>query len=59
MHVRRESGRGRGRESQAGSLLSMEPDTAQPHDPEIMTRAEIKSETLNQLSYPGAYNNRC
>ena len=43
------------RESQADLALSMEPDmTLLSHDPEIMTRAEIKSRTLNQLSHPGA-----
>jgi len=37
------------RESQADSKPSLE-----PHDPEILTRAEIKSWMLNQLSHPGA-----
>ena len=26
---------------------------AEPHDPEINTRAEIKSQILNRLSHPG------
>ena len=29
---------------------------AQAYDPEIMTLAEIKSQTFNQLSHPGATN---
>jgi len=39
----------RERESQADSPMSTE-----PHDPEIMTRVEIKSQTPNQPSHPGA-----
>ena len=43
------------RESQAGSVLCAEPrHRAWSPDPEIMTWAEIKTWTLNQLSPPGA-----
>ena len=43
------------RESQADSILCMEPDVGLDcTNHEIMTRAEIKSWTLNQLNHPGA-----
>ena len=51
-------GRGReggGKESQADSILSVEPDTGlELNDPKIMTWAKTKSQTLNQLKQPGA-----
>ena len=42
------------RESKVDSGLIMEPHLGLDHDPESMTRAEIKGWPLNQLSHPGA-----
>ena len=43
------------REGQADSHLHVEPVVGSPtQDPEIMTWAEINSQTLNQVSQPGA-----
>ena len=51
----RDRERGRERESQAGSMLSAEPNAGlDPTNREIMTRAEIKSRTLNGLSHPAS-----
>ena len=48
------SGEGQRETLQADSPLSMEPELrAQSLNPEIMICAEIKSQTLNQLSHPG------
>ena len=49
------------RESQAGSFLtvSTEPNAGlEPTNHKIMTQAEIKSQTLNQLSHAGAPKQR-
>jgi len=44
-------------------MLSMEPQRARSHDPEIMTCAEIKSQTLDPLSHLGVpehnFKNNC
>ena len=60
VHVRAGEGKdkGRGRERISDSPLSREPNTGLIHDPEIMTLAKIKSQTLNQLSHPGAPRRR-
>ena len=43
-----------GGKRQADSRLSAEPDVGpNPHDPETVNQAEIKSQTLNRLSYSG------
>ena len=53
----RERERERERESQAVFMLSSEPNTGlKPKNHEIMTWAEIKSQTLNRLSHPDAPN---
>jgi len=44
------------RESQADSPLRVELDTVQSHDPEIMTWAKNRSQTLNRWSHPDAPN---
>ena len=46
----------REKESQAGSTLTTKPYTGliNPMNPEIMTSAEIKSQTLYRLGHPGA-----
>ena len=47
--------RERGKKSHAGSALSAESNVGlDPTNHEIMTSAEIKSQMLNWLSYPGA-----
>ena len=48
----REKERGRERESQAGSMLGMDP-SHNLYDLEIMTWANINSQMLNQRSHPG------
>ena len=56
MHVGVVRGRERGRERIPSKLwaVSTQPDAGlKPKKHEIMTRAEIKSWTLNQLSHPG------
>ena len=56
IHAWGREGAGGGREKIPSSLhASAEPDTGLPsHDHEMMTRAGIKSQMLNQLSHPGA-----
>ena len=54
-HVREQWGteRERDRESQAGFALSEQSLMLEPRNHEIMTWAEIKSQTLNWLSHAG------
>ena len=55
--VNRRRGRERGRESIPSRLhiISTQPDVGlKPMNHEMMTRAKVKSWTLNQLSHPGA-----
>jgi len=58
MHVHVFRGRGRGRKRERiSSICPTERGAqhrAQSHDPEIITRAEIKSWVLHQPSHPGA-----
>ena len=54
-HTWRGIERDRERESQASSMLLVEPDVGLDlTNCEIMTRAETESQTLNPLSHPGA-----
>ena len=55
MHAQAGDGRKKKKQNPKQALHGAEPDAGlELTNREIMTRAEIKSQTLNQLSHPGA-----